>query len=227
MSVGLGTRLVRHHVPCKRSSGGASTRETFQACALRQTTFDGGYIIYHSCALRFAPIVIMNTVVDPGFSKGGSPKCQNVRWGGGGHHLDTVYGSSSTFVLIAAAKRGAGKEWFHGNHRTTSKSTTEKAFNIKLLYLMEVLVNVLFLLTGDAVVFPSLCYDYSARRDGCHHPSGVFVSPGFEIQFRALGEEPLLISYEFIRWINHIPVQLNSTLEREGPLYVRTYTMVC
>ena len=80
----------------------------------------------------------------------------------------------------------------------------------------------LFLLSGDAVVFPHNCADYSARsKERCYHPSGIHFDPEDEIQFRALGEEPLVISYEFIEWIDHIPVQLNPTLEREGPLYVR------
>ena len=80
-------------------------------------------------------------------------------------------------------------------------------------------INMLFLLSGDAVVFPDNCFDYSARtEDRCYYPSVIHFD---EIQFRALGEEPLVISYEFIEWIDHIPVQLNPTLEREGPLYVR------
>ena len=79
----------------------------------------------------------------------------------------------------------------------------------------------LFLFSGDAVVFPNNCVDYSARSDGCYLLSGNFFYPEDEIQFTALGEEPLVISYEFIKWINHIPVQLNPTIEREDHLYVR------
>ena len=70
-------------------------------------------------------------------------------------------------------------------------------------------------------MFPNNCIDYSARSDGCYHPEGIHLEPEDETQFTTLGEEPLVISYEFIEWINHIPVQLNPTLEREGPLYVR------